>query len=136
MMGRTLTLKGVVRGGERERILYFDSNIQLNGWKIKDVQVNNLVASTVHGLLHTTDTAYAIADWSDNRVVAYLSRGSTGVNETIFNLNHVVVSNLYLTNLSPSEIMCYLITLEEIQIDAKENIIYQLKEIAQNVDNP
>ena len=138
-MGRRLTLRGVVATARKERIFFFDSNITMTGWKIVDFQVlpNDISAGyTTAAVLHTTDITITFADWDANTTVGINITSKENNNQTILDYDHVVVSNLYLTNLTPNQPVSYMITLEEMKIDPQENIMYQLKEVAQNVDNP
>tara|TARA_R100001163_G_C5004530_1_gene152526 strand:- start:202 stop:621 length:420 start_codon:yes stop_codon:yes gene_type:complete len=139
-MGRTLTLRGVVPRTTRERVFFFDSNITNTGWKIKDVRIQNQTIGRyeVDAVLHTTDRTITILDWDRNTVVACL-KSTVNIGNTDQNLidkDHVIVSNLYLSNLDDTYTINYLIILEEMSITPSENVMYQLKEVAQNVDNP
>ena len=137
-MSRRLSIRGVAAVGERLRVFFFDSNIMNTGWLIEGIQCCNAISgrSDVDAILHTTDSTYTVPDWTDNRVVSYLKRNvNSGTDETIIDHDHVIVGNLYLTNLA-NDPVSYIVTLKEIKIDASENIMYQLKEVAQNVDNP
>jgi len=138
-MGRLLTLRGVVPEGRRERIFFFDSNIQNKGWKIKDIRCMNTTVgrADVDTVIHTTDINIGLLDWDRNTVVAcmkYLT--GTATNQSLIDYGHVIVGNLYLSNLDSTYDVGYLILLEEVDITPSANIMYQLKEVAQNVDNP
>jgi len=137
-MGRLLTLRGVVPEQRRERIFFFDSNIQNRGWKIKDVRCMNTTIgrADVDAVLHTSDRTITSLDWDRNTVVAcmkYLT--GTATNQSLIDYGHVIVGNLYLSNLDSSYDVAYLILLEEVDISSSENIMYQLKENAQNSAN-
>lgn len=137
-MGRILTLRGVVPTNRKERIFFFDSNIQNRGWKIKDFQVlpNDISAGyTTAAVLHTTDITIAFADWDPNTTVGINITSKENNNQTMIDSDHVVVGNLYFTNLTPNQPVSYMITLEELDITPSQNIMYQLKEVAQNSAN-
>lgn len=137
-MGRTLTLRGVVPTNRKERIFFFDSNIQNRGWRIKDFQVlpNDISQGyTTAAVLHTTDITIAFADWDANTTIAINITSKENNNQTIVDKDHVIVGNLYFTNLTPNQAVSYLITLEELDISPSQNIMYQLKEVAQNSAN-
>lgn len=137
-MGRILTLRGVVPEQRRERVLFFDSNIQNRGWKIKDVKCMNTTIgrSDIDTVLHTTDRVIGALDWDRNTVIACMKYlGSTGIDQSLVDYGHVIVGNLYLTNLDSAYDVAYLITLEEVDLTSSQNIMYQLKEVAQNSAN-
>lgn len=139
-MGRRLTLRGVVSTGiTRERIFFFDSNITNTGWKIIGFQVlpNDISAGyTTAAVLHTTEANITFVDWDANTTVGINITSKENNNQTMLDYDHVVVSNLYLTNLTLNQPVSYMLVLEEIKISPEENILYQLKEVSQNIDSP
>ena len=138
-MGRLLTLRGVVPKDTRERIFFFDSNIMNTGWKIKEMHGMNMSQgrAEVDCVINSVDRNITLLDWDRNTTIACLKyMVNTGTNCSLVDRNHVIVANLYLTNLDNTYDAAYLIVLEEIKISAEQNIMYQLKEVAQNVDSP
>lgn len=137
-MGRILTLRGVVPQGRRERVFFFDSNIQNRGWKIKDFQIlpNDVTTGySTLAVLHSTDITITFADWDANTTIAFAITSQYAEYTPMVDSDHVIVGNLYLTNLTPNQPVSYLITLEEEDITPSQNIMYQLKEVAQNSAN-
>lgn len=138
-MGRILTLRGVVSTARKERIFMFDSNVTSTGWKILGFQVlpNDLSTGyTTAAVLHTTDITITNVDWDANTTVGLNITSKENNNQTMIDLNHVIVENLYLTNLTPNQAISYMVVLEEIKITPEENIIYRIKEVSQDVDSP
>ena len=133
-MGRILTLRGVITEGEYDQIMMFDSSITKKGWKVLSFQVQNQNKTKwdMIGVLHTSDRRYDFLDWDPNQVIAVSDISTIGVVNTLLDVNHVVVNNLYCSNGSSGQAMNYLVILEEIDVSSEENIIYQLKERAQS----
>lgn len=135
-MGRRLTLRGVVATGiRRERIFRFDSNVALKGWKILDFRIHPNDTSqgyTVAAVLHTHDQAVSFPDWDRNTVVAVADVSKENNLNMLLDYDHVLVKDLMLTNLTTNQPVSYLVVIEEIKISPEENIIYQIKEIAQD----
>lgn len=135
-MGRRLTLRGVVSTGiRRERIFRFDSNVSLRGWKILDFRIapNDISSGyTVSAVLHTHDQAVSTGDWDRNTVVAVADVSKENNFNMLLDYDHVLVKDLILTNLTTNQPVSYLVLIEEIKISPEENIIYQIKEIAQD----
>ena len=137
-MGRPLTLRGVIPRSERERVFFFDSNIQNRGWKIKEFQIlpNDIGAGyAVMGVLHTTDITLTFPDWDANTTIGINLKSQYAEYKPMLDIDHVLVGNLYLTNLTVNQAISYLIVLEELDITPTQNIMYQLKEVAQNSAN-
>jgi hypothetical protein len=139
-MARMLTLRGVVSTGiARERVFFFDSNVTSTGWKILGFQIlpNDISQGyTTAAVLHTGKQNITFADWDPNTTVGLNITSKENNNQTMIDFNHVVVGDLYLTNLTLNQPVSYLIVLEEIKITPSENIIYRIKEQSQNVDSP
>ena len=140
-MGRKLSLRGQIPPNTRERVFFFDSNIQNKGWKIKEAKMQNPSVGRVEvaAVLHTTDITLstAVLEWDRNTVIGcFECLSAIGNCNDLLDLDHVVVGNLYLSNVDTNYALNYWIVLEELTISPSENIMYQLKEVAQNVDNP
>ena len=136
-MGRILTLRGVVSKTRRERIFFFDSNVANKGWRVKQMYGMNMTVGRleVDAGVHTDDRTIGLLDWDRNTTIACLKYGvNTGVNQSLIDLDHVVVGSMYITNLDDTYDMAYLIVLEEEDITPSENVIYQIKEMAQSSD--
>ena len=136
-MGRILTLRGVVSKTRRERIFFFDSNVANKGWRVKQMYGMNMTVGRleVDAVVHTDDRTIGLLDWDRNTTIACLKYGVyTGVNQSLIDLDHVVVGSMYITNLDDTYDMAYLIVLEEEDITPSENVIYQIKEMAQSSD--
>lgn len=133
-MGRILTLRGVISRGNYDQIMMFDSSVTKKGWKVLSFQVQNQDTTKwdMMGVLHTSDRRYDFLDWDPNQVIAVADVSQMGVVNTLLDVNHVVVKNLYCSNASSAYEMNYLVLLEEISVSSDENIIYQLKERAQS----
>jgi len=135
-MGRRLTLRGVVSQGiRRERIFRFDSNVALKGWRILDFRIapNNIaVGYTVSGVLHTHDQLVDFGDWDRNTVVAVADISKENNFNMLLDYDHILVKDLLFTNLTTNQAISYLVLIEEIDITPSENILYQIKEIAQD----
>lgn len=135
-MGRILTLRGVISQGRNDRIMLFDSNVTNTGWKVLDFRVQNqdYNKSQTIAILSSDDKQYGFLDWDPNTVIACCDVTPYGNINLLLDYNHVVVSSLFLSNANPTDAMNYLVVLEEIPITPEENIIYQLKEIAQTTN--
>lgn len=142
MMGRIVTLKGVVAGSESHKVFMFDSSVENMAWRVVDFDAINLntLASRYNTdcFLHSesredivNDPANLLYAWDSNQVIAYSKNGTTGSINKLVDLNHVVVSNLILKNESADPVG-FLIILEQMKITPQENIIYQTKERAQS----
>lgn len=138
-MGRILTLRGVVSTNRRERVFFFDSNVTSTGWKILGFQIlpNNIsMGYTTAAVLHTTDITVTNVDWDANTTVGLNITSKENNNQTMIDLNHVIVGDLYLTNLTLNQPVSYMVVLEEIKITPEENVIYRIKEVSQDVESP
>lgn len=136
-MGRILTLRGVVSKQRRERVFFFDSNVSNRGWRVKQMHGMNMTVGRyeVDAVVHTDDRNVALLDWDRNTTIACLKYGiNTATNQSLIDLDHVVVGSMYITNLDNTYDMAYLIILEEEDITPSENVIYQIKEMAQSSD--
>jgi len=134
-MGRRLTLRGVVSQTRRERIFRFDSNVMLKGWKIIDFRIsqNDLaIGYTVSAVLHTHDENVTTSDWDRNTVVGLADISKENNFNSLLDYDHVLVRDLFLTNLTSNQPVNYLLLIEEIEITPSENIVYQIKEMAQD----
>ena len=128
-MPRTLTLRGTFQAATTELLFDFEGNDLTRAWKIQRIQVTDLTApdkGSAGLIVHTDETAKIVLDFSDNQVIGY--SGGTGFNLEVTDPNHVIVNELYGTALAS---LSYLITIEEITVDATANTMYQLKERAQ-----
>jgi len=134
-MGRRLTLRGIVPTNRRERIFRFDSNVALKGWKILDFRIapdDISVGYTVSAVLHTHDQATGRDEWSRNTVIANADVSKENNFNMLLDYDHVLVRDLLLTNITANQAVEYLVLIEEINITPVENILYQIKEIAQD----
>ena len=139
-MGRILTLKGVVLAGDVDMIFMFDSFVTNKGWRILSYDGMNMNDTTprydTNAYLHS-EAKESIAvgtdifEWDSNQVIGYSKNTQTGNINRLLDINHVVVSNLSITN-HGADAFGYLIILEEMEITAVENILYLTKERAQS----
>ena len=132
-MGRILTLRGVLSRNQKERIMMFDSSVTNTGWKVLDFEMMNLTNGQylTLGILSTIDETFTFPDWDKNQVIGIVKHSATQEKNMLLDYNHVIVNSLYLHNVDSSNDAAYLVVLEEMSIDAKTNILYQLKESAQ-----
>ena len=134
-MGRILTLTGRVLGGDNDRIMFFDSIPVSKGWRILSLEGNstNVGGFMTHAILHSdanyNPTGY---DPEDNRTIGVVATSKENGQVTLVDYNHVIVSDLFIKNGLGSIPFNYLVTLEEMDITPTENIIYRIKERAQD----
>lgn len=136
-MGRILTLRGVLSSQEFDRIMMFDSSVNKTGWKILDFKMMNQTNGQylTLGILTTNpDFNNAFPDWDPNQTIGIFKSSPENNYDLLLDYNHVIVNSLYLLNADNANAACYMVVLEEIPVTADENIIYQLKEIAQSVN--
>lgn len=114
-----------------ESIFHYDGTDLTRGWKIKEIyatQEGDESASNPGVIFHTDPVAKRNFDLSDNQIIGW---AGSSFQPQVLDPNHIIVGDLYATNLS-SEINSYLVVLEEITIEKAMNVIYRLKERAQS----
>ena len=127
-------LRGEVVGGTKELAFQYQANDLSRGWRVISLVVCDSVApvsAQADGIvLHTQDVRQTTFDFDDNRVIGFAGRTVSGKAIEIMDPNHIIVSNLWMSNLD-SLPTTYLLLLEELKVTDAENVIYQLKERAQ-----
>lgn len=136
-MARTMTLRGVVSAAAIEQIMMFDSNTVSYGWKILDFRIatnnsSNLTDFQAGAALGSTSEQFTFEDWDESTMVGFATVSAVGNPNLILDYDHVIVSSLYLSNLNSDQPVNYMVVLEQIEVDPKQNIMYQLKERAQS----
>jgi len=139
-MGRLLSLRGVTIGTDdmtgglvADEVMSYHGTDTTKGWKVISatcLDFTSPMSGSADGLIIHTDSAYQSKfDLGDSRVIGFT--GSYVNTKTIIDPNHVIVGSLYIsqTDRFPT---AYLIVLEEIKIDSTHNIIYRIKEKAQD----
>jgi len=132
------TLRGDIDGGARKSIFQFeglDVKSLSRAWKVKDVFIcqsqSNPVTTGANGcILHTDDQTKTRFQLIDNQVIGAAGWSAAAGRFIVLDPNHIIVEHLFLTNLD-SQVLNYLVILEEIKINKTGNIIYRLKERAQ-----
>jgi len=129
-MGRLLTLRGEVQAGAHGILLDYEGVDLTRGWKV--ISGSALTGNSPHtsnaGLvLHTDDQLKTTINFEDNQVIGWVG-GPPEAFDNVIDPNHVIVNTLWASGLAR---VTYLIVLEEVTIDATQNVIYQLKERAQ-----
>jgi len=126
---RVVTLRGNMDAAGLKKIFNFEGNDLTRAWRVVDGISTGAIDATATSkgfILHTDDEQKIITNMmSDNQVIGWIG-SSPFVNQ--IDPNHIVVNNLFLSALAA---LNYLIILEEVKIDANQNIIYQIKERAQ-----
>jgi len=133
MGSRVRTLKGQVVGQRMKLAFRYEGNDLTRGWRVLSITVCDSISpisATSDGIvMHTDDIQKTRLDLSDNQTIGFAGRGA-GNEFEIVDPNHIIVNDLYLSNLDSVAAM-YMIELIEEKIDPTFNIIYQLKERAQ-----
>lgn len=140
-MKKILTLRGVCSAGRIERIMSFDSNAVGYGWKVLDFKImtNQHTAHTADdytaaAALGSTSEQFTFNDWDESTMIGVVNVSKKNVVTELLDYNHVIVNSLYISNYW-SDAVNYLVVLEAVDISPQENIIYRLKERAQNMAN-
>jgi hypothetical protein len=134
---RTMTLRGVVSAASVEQVMMFDSNAVDYGWKIVDFRImsNNtgtLTDFTAGAAIGSTPEQFTFNDWDESTMIGLVNISEGGNATMILDYDHIIVSGVWLSNLSPTKPVNYMIVLEEMKVTPQENIMYQLKERAQS----
>lgn len=132
-MGRVRTLRGQIAANSLKTALNYEGTDLTKGWKILSITVCDSVAPVSAQsdgvIMHTDDVQKTRFSLTDNQTIGFAGRGS-GNDFTVVDPNHIIVNDLYLSNLDSSP-ATYMIELTEVKIDPTFNIIYQIKERAQ-----
>ena len=134
-MGRLLTLRGEIQDGAHEILLDYEGVDLTRGWKVisGNCLTGNAPNVSSKGLvLHTDDQLKTTIDFNDNQVIGWIG-GPPEAIDNVIDPNHVIVNTLWASGLAR---VTYLVVLEEVTIDATQNVIYQLKERAQSSIEP
>jgi hypothetical protein len=133
VMARVRTLRGQITGNAIKTALNYEGTDLTKGWKILSITVCDSispVSGTSDGVvMHTDDVQKTRFSLTDNQTIGFAGRGAGNEFEVV-DPNHIIVNDLYLSNLDSSA-ATYMIELTEVKIDPTFNIIYQLKERAQ-----
>lgn len=139
-MSRILTLRGVASSGAVEKIFSFESSAVDYGWKILDFRLmtNDTTSGgtpytdyTAAAAIGTSSEQFTFNDWDESQMVGVVNISKENNTTQLLDYDHVIVSSLWLSNFY-SKAVNYMIVLQQIKIDAKENIMYMLKERAQS----
>lgn len=134
-MGRILTLTGKVIAGNNDRIMFFDSIPVSKAWKVISFQGNStsVAGFNTHAILHSDGNYHPLGfDPEDNRSIGCVVTSKENNQANLVDKNHVIVSDLFITNALTGGVFNYLVILEEMNITPTENIIYRIKERAQD----
>lgn len=136
--GKIHTLRGYIPASGTVTLIFdYEGNDLTRAWKIIEFNCTDALRPTEANegyILHTDDVVKiwgppALAPgMSDNQIIGWCA-GPTITGVTQIDPNHIIVNSLFLSSLDTH--ISYLVILEEIKIDANQNIIYQLKERAQ-----
>jgi len=127
------SLRGMIGANKQQLAFQYQANDLTRGWRIISFQVcdSTSILNQANGIvLHTQDEQQTTFDFDDNRVIGMAGRTKEGNAVQILDPNHIIVSNLWLSNLDGSQ-STYLLLLEEFVVTPAENVVYQLKERAQ-----
>lgn len=134
-MGRLLTLRGTVEDGAHALLLDYEGVDLTRGWKVisGSALTGNAPNVSSKGLvLHTDDQLKTTINFNDNQIIGWVGGPPDGF-DNVIDPNHVIVNTLWASGLAR---VTYLIVLEEVTIDATQNVLYQLKERAQAAIEP
>ena len=134
---RTMVLRGVVSAATIEQIMMFDSNAVDYGWKIVDFRIATNNSSTLSDFqagaaIGSTPEQFTFEDWDESTMIGFATVSAAGNANMLLDYDHIIVSGLWLSNLSGDRPVNYMVVLEEIKVTPEENIMYQLKERAQS----
>tara|TARA_Y100001938_G_C7926500_1_gene347144 strand:- start:193 stop:609 length:417 start_codon:yes stop_codon:yes gene_type:complete len=134
---RTMVLRGVVSAQSVEQIMMFDSNAVDYGWKIVDFRIGSNNSSGLSDFqagaaIGSTPEQFTFEDWDESTMIAVATISAAGNANLLLDYDHIIVSGLWLSNLSGDHAVNYMVVLEEMKVTPEENIMYQLKERAQS----
>lgn len=136
--GRILSLRGTsvgtTAGGlNSEKVFTYEGTDLSRAWKIKSIDVidyNDPIGSEAEGIIVQTMERYQTRfDLGNNQVIGFV--GSYASEKSVLDPNHVIVENLWISNIDTMPAN-YLIILEELSITPTENIIHRIKNRGQN----
>jgi hypothetical protein len=135
---RILTLRGVCSANSVEKIMSFDSAAVGYGWKVLDFRIMTNDATAVAAgkyqagaAIGSSSEQFTFNDWDESQMIGLVNVSDENNVNTLLDYNHVIVQNLYLSNLSPTAAVNYIVVLEPMNITPQENIMFMLKERAQ-----
>ena len=135
-MGRLLTLRGTIEDGDLSLLLDYEGVDLTKGWKVisgSTLTGNAPNISNAGIILHTDDQLKTVVNFDDNQIIGWAGGPPYSSTYDVIDPNHVIVNTLWASGLAR---VTYLIVLEEVTIDATQNVIYQLKERAQSALEP
>ena len=136
---KTRTLRGQLTDTNVKQIIVDDGRLNY-GYIVREFYawVNGSSADGVYVVLGKEYDMVAGGDASDGRQIAWAGNAwSTGTGLTagafsVIDPDHVVIQDLYIQRINPSDVANYLIVLEERQLTDDESILQLIKERSQD----
>lgn len=138
-MGSIHTFRGVIGPNQTIRLMA-DDGIFTNVVRIKSFEVfglnhNAIVTGAVLGT--SSDMMSPTADFNagNNQQIAWSGAG-TGIHWAVIDPGHLIVQDLWLFNLDPSDMVNYIVVMEREDVSGDVAILAMIKERAQNAQPP
>ena len=136
---RPRTLRGILKDTNIRQIVVDDGRLN-HGYVVKEfhVWVQGGGAEGVYAVLGTQYDMSSGGDASDNRQIGWAGNAwstGTGLTATSFNVidpDHVVIQDLWIQRINPTDNCNYLIVLEPITLNNDETILQLIKESSQD----
>lgn len=131
-------LRGTLVAGETRRLLIDDGDFQ-HGFKVTSMQISplnpldeaNSAASSA--VLHISNVPESQFDWSSPRQIAWSVYNTNPTNTlNVIDPHHVVVRELFITNLNATSKLNYMIHIEDRMLTPAHGVLQMVKEVTYN----
>ena len=132
------TLRGQLTSGETRRILIDDGDFT-HGFIVRALEISPVNpldetnSAATSAILHIAATPQSEFDWGSPVQVAWATYNTNPVNTlTVIDPDHVVVQELYITNLNATNPLNYMIHIEDKMLGPARAVLQMVKEVTYN----
>ncbi len=131
-------LRGTLVAGETRRLLIDDGDFQ-HGFKVTSMQISPLNplgeenSNATSAVLHISNAAETNFNWASPKQIAWSVYNTNPTNTlNVIDPHHVVVRELFITNLNAANALNYMIHIEDRMLTPAHGVLQMVKEVTYN----